>query len=217
MTHFRDVPLFRLQRQNAGDRGIGVDGRTGDRTRQLLQRQVLAQLGFETGRRHALGTQGGLVAFVGETAVDIEGLDAKDGLADRLVADEHPVLVRFEHQQALVDQVIEDGLARFRRLEQLGIVLVAELCAQAVLLIAQRFLELLLVDLQIADFCHVSGRTRVTDIGLEAEESEGDGDQTKNGLGDDLVIADCVEHEEKVLRGRSGRQRRTCQKSAMIP
>ena len=122
-----------------------------DGTGQLLQGQILAQLGFEPGGRHALGAQGGFVALGVEFAINLESLDRAYRPANCIIAGKHALLVGFEHQQALVDQVVENGLAGFRCIQQLRIVLRAELVAQAILLLAQGILELLLGNLEVAD------------------------------------------------------------------
>src|SRR5574343_1647267 len=74
-AEFDALALFGLQRQKAVADRAGDDAGLANGAGQLLQGQILAQLRFETSRRHALGAQGGLVAFAGELAVDLEGVD----------------------------------------------------------------------------------------------------------------------------------------------
>ena len=164
---------------------------------QLLQRQILTQLGLETGRRHALATQGRFVTLTGKLAVDLEAVDAADGAADRIVAGEHTHLVRFQHQQALVDQIVEHGLARHRIVEHLRIQLTAHLGTQALLLVPQCLLELLLGNLDVADFGNVVTGAGIADVGLDTEKGEWQCDQRQKDLDDALVVTDCVEHERK--------------------
>jgi hypothetical protein len=124
--------------------------------------------------------------------------------------------VRFQRQQLLVDEVIEDRLARFRRVEKLGIDL-PRLRPQALLLLAHGLLELLLADLGVADPGHRVPGSRIAHVGIDAEEGERQRDQRQKDLDDLLVVANCVKHERKNPSDTFKTTNRGSPERAMIP
>jgi hypothetical protein len=144
-----------------------------------------------------LGFQHRLVAFVGELAIDLEGLDADDRLATAASPATRRLFEASSSSTRWLIQVVEDGLTGLRAVEQAGVELGAELGAQTFLLVAQRLLELLRRDLDIADAGDVVAGAGIADVGLDAEKGEGQRDQRQKDLDDLLVVADCVEHERE--------------------
>jgi len=183
----------------------------------LLQGQILAQAGLETGRRHTLSLQCRSVTFRRELAVDLEGVDRADRAPNGVVAGEQTFLVGFHEQQLLVDKIIEDSLACFRRIQHLGIELRPHLPAQTVLLFPHRLLELLLRDLDIANPGHVVSGTRVADVGLHAEKGKWQGNQHQKNLDNLFVVANCIKHERKNPSDTFKTANGGSPKAAMIP
>ena len=83
-----------------------------------------------------------------------------------------------------------------RIVEQLGVKL-AHLGTQALLLVAQCLLKLLLGHFDIAYLGDVVSRTGIADIGFNTEKGKGQRDQRQKNLDDLLVVPDCVKHERK--------------------
>jgi hypothetical protein len=145
-------------------------------TGQLLQGQILAQLRLETC---------GVMPWARKAASyrSVENLPSTLKASTpaivwrTVVTGEHAVLARLDQQQALVDQVIEDCHPRFRVVQHLGIELGAKLGTQALLLLAQGLLELLLGNLQLANGSHIATSPGIAHVGIDAEKGERQGNQ----------------------------------------
>ncbi|MNT02434.1 hypothetical protein D3C72_1369310 [compost metagenome] len=119
---------------------------------QLLQGQVAAAARIVHLRRHALGGQHGLVAFQVEFTVrQGQAWDFQHFLLQHGIADDQVAAAHFGGHGALGDQVVEDALARFRRVEHFLVELLAHHLAVAVDLLALRFFILLLRNDLVAD------------------------------------------------------------------
>jgi len=94
---------------------------------------------------------------------------------------------------ALIDELGEQRVAHFRRFEHRGIVIGAERLAHPLLLLAQKVVEFLLLDLVAAD-----GRDRLHAIAgnvvVDAEKCERQRDQREDHLNDAFVLIDEVVH-----------------------
>ena len=194
-AQFAEATLFVLDAQQRFGLHAADQRRFTDRAQQLLQSQVLADVGLELLRAHPLSAQHRLIALQGELAVLLEGRNAPDGVGDHRIDDAQAVLFGFQQQQPLVDQVVEHGLANLGALHQLGLEGRPERLAHLILAVAQRLLELLHGDLGFADTGDVVADAAVADVGIDAEEGEGQRDQTEKNLDDTFVVAYGVEHD----------------------
>jgi len=81
-----------------------------------------------------------------------------------------------------------------RCIEHCWIDFATELGTQAILLFAQGGLQFLLGDLAASDAGDIRSAIDVPHVGFNAPESEREGDQNKETLGDSLVVANEIEH-----------------------
>src|SRR5471032_816490 len=149
---FLHFTLFRGDVRQALADGVWHEGAALYGASQLLQGQVAAAARIVHLRRHALRGQHLLVAFQVEFTVrQGQAWNFQHFLLQHGIADDQVAAANFGSHGALSDQVIEDALARFRRVEHFLVKLLAHHLAVAVDLLALRFFILLLRDDLIAD------------------------------------------------------------------
>ena len=189
------TPLLSLDAQQGLGLGVADDRPLADHAEQLLQREILAQLGFELLLRHALRTQHGLVARERELAILLERRDGGNNLGQRRISYLQVAFIGLDHEQALIDQRVEHRVPHSRRIHHLGLEGGAKRLAHLVLALAQRLLELLHGNLGAAHAGHVVPDPGIAHIGIDAEEGEGERNQTQENLNDTFIVAYGVEHD----------------------
>ncbi len=195
-THLADGAFLELGDQETPRRRCRDNGSLAHRRRNLLDAHILGDAGLEHCWRHALRTQHLFVALERETAILLEALEAGDGLLQGRRRHGEAALGAIKGEHALIHQVIEHGAAQFLGLQQRPVHLAAGSSAQAILLLAQRPVELRLADGLAIDDGNLVCARRVVEIGIQAEKGEGNDEQRENDLGNALVVANSLEHLE---------------------
>src|SRR5450830_676008 len=149
LLHFT---LFRGDVRQALADGVRHEGAALYGASQLLKGQVAAAARIVHLRRHALGSQHGLVAFQVEFTVrQSQAWNFQHFILQHGIADDQVAAANFGSHGTFSDQIVEDALARFRRIKHFLVKLLAHHLAVAVDLLALRFFILLLRDDLIAD------------------------------------------------------------------
>ncbi|KGQ19754.1 hypothetical protein LF41_2699 [Lysobacter dokdonensis DS-58] len=123
--HERHAALFGEQLEQAIHFRVGDERRVVERARQRFEFQPAAHFVLEALRAQALRGERDLVTLLAELAVDLEGRQLEDRLADLSVADRHAGAAGGHLHDALVDQLFEDRALVLDRVERERIVVLA--------------------------------------------------------------------------------------------
>ena len=194
----RDFALLLEQREIAFRRRARDDVAVDEGLLQRLKNQLAAHALLERQRRHALRLQHLLVALGREFAVDLKRLLLRNEFIELRVGDAEPAGAGAVFQQALVDELIDERVARFRCIEDRRIVVASERLAHPILLVAHHLVEVGLSHLVVADGGDGIASAAAAKVVIHAEESERQRDQRENHLDDALVLENEVVHFEFV-------------------
>ena len=162
----------------------------------LLQRQVLAQIGFERRRRQALRGQQHLVTLDIELAFSALQIgNLQDALLQRCVRHRQIAAAGFHGQCLLRNQVVEDALARIGRIQHARIELRAVKLAQPVGLLALGRVQFFLGNFLTAHLGDDIALVTHAGVAFDAEQCKrGDDEQQEQELHQALVGTDEIEH-----------------------
>ncbi len=171
------LALLVAHRHQALDQRLWHERRRGNRRAQLLRGQLEAHARIELLGRHALGLQQLQVGLVVDLAVlaarQLSNRRQAVDLFDQLGIRHRQVLAghRIGHH-ALLDQLIEHGLAGLRALELARIIVGAEDLARALALVAHHVVDLLHADGPAVDLGRIVRAVHEARIAFHAEEHE---------------------------------------------
>ena len=219
--HHAYVALFAQQAQQAIDLAVGDKRglRQAGRDQPVLQAVADFLLEFARRLRRRLRGQQQLVAVGVEATVDLEIRDRDDRVAHLPIADRDAVALGRKAHQLLIDHVVENLALVVCGLERLGVERVALFVAPAHARSLEALAELGAVDVvdapQHADGprlrrrlpparwlgnAHNVGVHPLRQVGLHAEESERDDQQTKDDRSDPAggLVAEFLQHGRTV-------------------
>ncbi len=188
-AHMVELVHKLLRRRDAGD----------ERLVELVAHHVAAQQRLILPIREVLIGENRLIDAAVEDALLIaEGRVRENGLTHCLVADGKAEMADLEIDEVAVDEPLQRGVDDAELLELLGAQLgAAEHAADPLGVLADLAIELLRVDLAIADPCDGRVDAAIAEDVADAPDPEGDDQQTEQDLDDDRagLGADDLQHD----------------------